>query len=1026
MKTLSGLQGCWKLSVVRFLVLGGRTSLTVCFAISFAGALWAIAASGNYAWGQVTSDNTLGAESSLVTSPIPGTFQIDGGATRGTNLFHSLSLFSVPSNGIAYFNNALNIENIITRVTGGSVSNIDGLLRANGTANLFLINPNGIIFGSNAKLNINGSFITSTASSVLFADGTQFSATDPQTQPLLTVNVPIGLQLGNNPAPVMVQGSNLEVKANQNLVLVGGSVGLDAGKLTAPGGRIELGGLSTAGTVGLNENGSLNFPNNVARSDVSVTDGAAVNVHAGGGGFITINARNLAVSGGSNLRAGIGKDLGTSEVHAGDVEINASDTVSLDGTKVENQVDENAKGNAGNIKITAGSLFLSNDTLLSSETKGKGDAGNVIINTFDTVVLNGSEVETEVEDKGEGKGGNIQITTNSLSLVNDALLEANTEGKGDAGQIIISATDSIFLDRSNVNSQVEKGEGNSGGIHITTGSLFLSNGALLSSETRGKGNAGNVIINASDTVSLNHSEIEAEVEDKSEGKGGNIQITTNSLSLVNGALLEANTEGKEDAGQIIISATDSISLDRSNINSQVEDTSTGNSGGIHITTGSLFLSNGAHVSSETRGKGNAGNVIINASDTVSLNHSEIEAEIEHNGEGKGGNIQITTNSLSLVNGSSLEADTEGKGHAGNIIITAFDTVFLNGSEIETEVDNEAQGDAGNIEIKTNSLSLVNGASLQAQTMREGNAGKVIITATDSIFLDGSTVLSRVDKNAVGNAGGIDITTNSLSLINNAELNVSSFGQGNPGNLEIKADSIRLENQGKLTAQTLSGVGGNIVLQVEDILLLRDNSLISAQASGDAKGGNIDIDAGFIIAFPNQNNDIVASAQRGNGGNINITTQAIFGLEERSSTPPNSTNDIDASSEFGLTGNVSINTPDVDPSRGLVNLPVEPANVEVAQGCQVGGEQASIAFFNTGRGGLAPNPYEPLSSSNIWEDVPFLAPRAENSADATGASASPATPPNKIVEAQGWLIDEQGQVVLMAQMPTHSQSRCRLR
>jgi filamentous hemagglutinin family protein len=216
MKTLSGLQRCWKLSVVKFLVLGGRTSLTVCFAKSFAGTLWVIAVSGNYAWGQVASDNTLGTESSLVTSPRLGAFRIDGGATRGTNVFHSFSEFSVPTGGSAYFNNAPNIQNIMTRVTGSSVSNIDGLIRANGTANLFLINPNGIIFGANAKLNINGSFIASTASSVFLADGTEFSATDTQTTPLLTVNVPLGLQLADNPAPVKVNRSNLEVKPNQN------------------------------------------------------------------------------------------------------------------------------------------------------------------------------------------------------------------------------------------------------------------------------------------------------------------------------------------------------------------------------------------------------------------------------------------------------------------------------------------------------------------------------------------------------------------------------------------------------------------------------------------------------------------------------------------------------------------------------------------------------------------------------------------------------------------------------------------
>jgi large exoprotein involved in heme utilization and adhesion len=186
------------------------------------------------------------------------------------------------------------------------------------------------------------------------------------------------------------------------------------------------------------------------------------------------------------------------------------------------------------------------------------------------------------------------------------------------------------------------------------------------------------------------------------------------------------------------------------------------------------------------------------------------------------------------------------------------------------------------------------------------------------------------------------------------------------------------------------------------------------------------DNSFIVAVPGEDSDIIANASKGRGGNIQITTQGIFGIEERRTIPGNGTNDIDASSQFGVNGVVTINTLDVDPSQGLVNLPNEPVDVEVAQGCQAGGEQASVAFFNTGRGGLPPNPYEPLSHSELWEDVPLSTQRAENPAGASSASTSPVTAPNKIVEAQGWLYNEKGEVVLAAQMPaTHSQGRCRL-
>jgi large exoprotein involved in heme utilization and adhesion len=261
----------------------------------------------------------------------------------------------------------------------------------------------------------------------------------------------------------------------------------------------------------------------------------------------------------------------------------------------------------------------------------------------------------------------------------------------------------------------------------------------------------------------------------------------------------------------------------------------------------------------------------------------------------------------------------------------------------------------------------------------------------------------------------------------SNLSSTSNPLGKAGNIDVQAHSILLDNQGEIKGEAASVDGGNIELNVKDLLLLRRNSRIStsagtAQTGGN--GGNITINAPFIVAVPSENNDITANAFTGRGGNINIATQGIYGLQFRPRLTPLS--DITASSEFGVQGIIQINTPDVDPTRGLAELAVKPVNVEVAQGCQVSGKQSSVAFFNTGRGGLAPNPYEPISSSDIWENVPPPTHRSENPAGAASAYASPATPPDKIVEAQGWLVNEKGEVVLVAEMPTtHSQGRCRL-
>ena len=373
--------------------------------------------------------------------------------------------------------------------------------------------------------------------------------------------------------------------------------------------------------------------------------------------------------------------------------------------------------------------------------------------------------------------------------------------------------------------------------------------------------------------------------------------------------------------------------------------------------------------------------------------------------------------------------TLGKGKGGTLRINASDFVEIIGtspkgipSRLTTQT--ESPKPAGDLIIETRQLIVRNGAQVEAGTFGEGQGGKLIVNASESVKVIGSSANDKtvtglfVETNDVGPAGDLIITTGELMVWDRAQVSVSSEGTGKAGDLKVTANSIRLDNRGQITAETASGQGGNITLNVKDVLLMRHGSRISTTA-GTAKsggdGGNIGIDSLFIVAVPKENSDITANAYTGKGGNINITTQGIYGLEFRPRLTPLS--DITASSEFGVNGNVQINTSGIDPSRGLNNLPVEPVTLEVTEGCQGEGKPGSVAFFNTGKGGLAPNPYEPLSSSNIWEDVPLSTPGTANST----------SPPQTIIEAQSWIVNEKGEVVLVAEIPvTRSQGRCRLR
>ncbi|MEQ8971989.1 MAG: filamentous hemagglutinin N-terminal domain-containing protein, partial [Coleofasciculus sp. C1-SOL-03] len=736
---------------------------------------------------QIEADNTLPVNSQVTGCPI---CLIEGGTVRGGNLFHSFEEFSVETGGAAFFNNALDIQNILGRVTGSNLSNIDGLILANGTANLFLINPNGIVFGENAQLDVGGSFVASTANAIGFGNQGVFSATEPEAPPLLTVN-PDALFFNQLAAQgvssIEVRGS-LSVPSGESLLLVGGNIApdatstgellIDGGTLEAFGGRVELAGVGAPGELGLVvENGSLglDFPADLVRTDIAIFD-SIIDVAEAGGGDIVIYPRDLFI-GNSQLLAGIFS--GSVDAQAGDITIDATGTVVVAEGVISNNVGAGATGNGGDVRITASSLSLTNGAQIDATTLGEGDAGKIVIRATDSVLLDGEDsqgfpsgVFSQVAPGAKENSGGVEIFSGSLTATNGARIDATTFGEGDAGKIVIRATDSILLNGedsqgfpSGVFSTVQLGaKGNSGGVEIFSGSLTATNGAVIDATTFGEGDAGKIVILANDSILLDgeasqgfSSGVFSTVASGANGNSGGVEIESGSLSAINGAVIDATTFGEGDAGKIVILANDSVLFDGessqgfgSGVFSTVASGAKGNSGGVEIESGSLSVTNGAVISATTFAEGDAGKIVILANDSILFdgetsqgNISGVASQVQPEAKGNSGGVEIESGSLSVTNGALIDATTFGEGDAGKIVILANDSILLDGessqgfgSGVFSTVASGAKGNSRGVEIESGSLTLNTGAQIDATTSGEGNAGQIVIRATDSILLDG--------------------------------------------------------------------------------------------------------------------------------------------------------------------------------------------------------------------------------------------------------------------------------------------------
>jgi filamentous hemagglutinin family protein len=709
---------------------------------------------------QVTPDETVNTE----VNTDGNTAEITGGETRGDNLFHSFQDFSVDTGNEAFFNHANDIANIFSRVTGGNISNIDGLIRSNGSANLFLINPAGILMGENARLDLGGSFYGSTADSILFDEG-EFSATDLKTPPMLTINAPIGLQFRETAGEVVVQGTGnnlvfdlptlafeqgetppgLQVKPGETLALVGKGVKLEGGNLFADGGRIEVGSINSPSLVNLIAtagNWSLDYGDVASFQDIKLSERASVDVSSTfGSGSIQIQGQNVSLDGGAAVFSFTGSQPG------GTIQVNATDTVNVTGVSANNQVtsalytaassDGTAKG--GDLAIAADKLIARGGAQIGADTYGKGSAGIITVEARESVLLSGifpdhdeapTALGTFVQPGATGSGSQLNLATQRLMIEDGAALitATFTDGSGATLTAKVSSVTELKGAKSAISSSVfsipdlPTPTGDGGKINLETGQLNISDGAIVTVSNQGLGDAGDINIISPNIGLSDRAQIIAET---ASGTGGNINLQIDdTLALDSNSLISAQASNSGNGGNVNIDANFIVAFPNQitgNGSDIIASAEAGNGGSITISGESLLgiearkaednnRTNDIDASSEF---GLNGTVEIFTPDSVPL-----QAAIE-----LPSNVVEAEQSAAQV----CSADREGKVNNGLAIagkggITPTPDAILNSDNIITS--NESSGTSAIPEpIETSQ-----GKIQPARGIMVTKSGKIILTA----------------------------------------------------------------------------------------------------------------------------------------------------------------------------------------------------------------------------------------------------------------------------------------------------------
>ncbi|HEV2300055.1 MAG TPA: filamentous hemagglutinin N-terminal domain-containing protein, partial [Stellaceae bacterium] len=771
----------------------------------------------------------------------------------------------------ATFSGPAGIANIIGRVTGGNPSSIDGtIVSAIQGANLFLVNPFGIVFGAHASINVSGSFHASTADYVKLSDGAIFSASHPAGSTFSAAAPAAFGFLNAAPPAITVAGSTIDVGVQGTLGLVGGPVTIAGGTLAAHGGVIHIASAAGRGEIPVDP---LHGP--------AATVAAYGPVAISGGAFLNV-AINQARSGSIFMRAGSLKidasNIDADNAGAGNggeilLQVDGAITLSHNASVHANSLSND--GNGGKVTVKAGRLTMLAGGRISSNAFDAGNGGNVVVDVTGRLRIDGGsgtpEFATEISSAtfGAGNGGSVKVRVGGLLSVfgtgsvtgitsNDFPTTSGGVSTGDAGRVSVSADELSMAGNGRIASQ-SFSHGNAGDVSVRVNQLLEIDGPSVNPQTPPG--------------------IFSSAAGHSTGKAGRVSVSAGSLTILANGLVSSATFTKRKAGSVSVAVAGELTID-------------GASGNPNSRTG--IISEAAH-------------------------------------SGKAGNVIVSAGSLSILDDGSISSGTRRKGNAGNVTVNVAGLLSIDGTgeKFFTGITSEAfpargrkkaaAGNAGAVSVMADELSIADGGEISSSTSGAGNGGDVAVAVGGLLSIDGVSQGRRVTginaqtgRRSTGTGGEVQITAGDIVLSGSGpQITVRSRGSGNAGSIAISAGTTEIFDGASISTMGATAKGGNIILSIGDLLYLSGGEITTSSGGPGvaSNGGNITIDPPLVVLA--DGSKIEANANGGNGGNIGIIANAYF-------ASPDSI--VTASSQKGISGTIAISGQLVGLNGALVVLP----------------------------------------------------------------------------------------------------------